>query len=237
MLETAFLGMAEDLLHDEAQQEARLREKSILLKEVHHRVKNNLQIISSIMNMQIRRADVPETKRALSQVQDRIMGLSGVHRTLYQATNLTQINAAHLIEQIVEQSRAIGGAGDAAVHTKMKLDPVIIYPDQAVPLSMLVAEALTNAMKYIGAVEDRAPELSVTLSLDGGEVAYLSISNTRGSSAFNEKNVPSTGLGQQLISAFAAQLNGQLEIVEEPSRYEVKVTFKVEEFKEEPVDY
>lgn len=238
MLETAFAGMAEDLLQDEAEQEERIREKSILLKEVHHRVKNNLQIISSIMNMQIRKAHMPETKRALSQVQDRIMGLSGVHRTLYQATNLTQINAATLIEQIVEQSRAIGGPADTQVQITKTLDPVIIYPDQAVPLSMLVAEALTNAMKYIGtASPDQDPKLDISLKLADTNEAHLSIKNTRGAASGPTDDVPSTGLGQQLIRAFSTQLNGDLDIVSDPSHYEINIVFKVDEFKEAPLDY
>ncbi len=238
LLETSFKSMAEDLLHDEAEQEAQLREKSILLKEVHHRVKNNLQIISSIMNMQIRKAHVPETKRALSQVQDRIMGLSGVHRTLYQTNNLTQINAARLIEQILEQNQAIAGTSDASIKITKALDPIIIYPDQAVPLSMLVAEALTNAMKYIGvAADDQAPELQITLQLKESEKAYLSVTNTRKDVAEQSEDMESTGLGRQLIRAFTTQLNGELNIIEDASRYKIELLFKVDEFKEEPLDY
>ncbi|MFL4471758.1 sensor histidine kinase [Tateyamaria armeniaca] len=234
VLEDTFQSMASDLLHDEAEQEGRLREKSILLKEVHHRVKNNLQIISSIMNMQIRKATAPETKHALSRVQDRIMGLSGIHRILYQTSNLSQIDAAHLIGQIVEQSKAIGA--DAKVKVETDLAPMNIYPDQAVPLSMLVAEALTNAMKYIGAPEGEQATLSVTLSHAEDDHANLIIENSR-SAVGPAHDMTSTGLGQQLIRAFVTQLNGKLVLIDEPTRYGLNVVFKIEDFSEDPVDY
>lgn len=235
-LETALYSMAEDILQDEAAQEDRLREKSVLLKEVHHRVKNNLQIISSIMNMQIRKAQAVETKHALGQVQDRIMGLSGVHRTLYQADSLSRVDAASLIKQIVEQSRAIGSRADTAVKVDLALDPVTVFPDQAVPLSMLVSEALTNAMKYIGG---DTPGISVSLSLADDDHAHLVIRNTRAPapSQDEETKTLSTGLGQQLIRAFTTQLGGQSDVTQSDDFYQLSVTFQVEAFKEEPQDY
>ncbi|WP_224825079.1 sensor histidine kinase [Cognatishimia sp. MH4019] len=239
MIEDGFRSLAEDLIQDEAEQEHRLREKSILLKEVHHRVKNNLQIISSIMNMQIRKARSPETKYALGQVQDRIMGLSGVHRTLYQAETLTQISAAKLIEQIVEQSQAIGTRDDRKVTLNLDLEPVIVFPDQAVPLAMLVSEALTNATKYLGAAEGETAHLSVHLSLSEEETARLFIENTRNPNtvAAEAPDDLSTGLGQQLIRAFATQLNGEIEVHETPTSYAIETRFRVEDFRDEVVDY
>lgn len=235
-LERRLYGMAQDILHDEAAQEDQLREKTVLLKEVHHRVKNNLQIISSIMNMQIRKARAEETKRALQQVQDRIMGLSGVHRTLYQADNLSQVNAATLIEQIVEQSRTIGSSNGGEVEVDLKLVPVIIFPDQAVPLSMLVSEALTNAMKYIGG---QNPRLSVRLSLTDEHEAHLVVENSRakGEQPETDQDIATTGLGQQLIRAFTSQLGGKADVIETDETYRLVVAFRVEAFKEDPQDY
>lgn len=234
-LEQALHGMAQDILLDEARQEDKLREKTILLKEVHHRVKNNLQIISSIMNLQIRKARSEETKRALRQVQDRIMGLSGVHRTLYQANNLSQVDASHLIEQIVEQSRAIGTSDGASVDVVLALDPVTVYPDQAVPLTMLVSEAVTNAMKYIGGP---APQLSLSMVLQDESQVRLVIENTVAEDhVMTEDDATPIGLGKQLIRAFAAQLDGTAEMARNGDRYRVEVLFNVTPFSEEPLDY
>jgi two-component sensor histidine kinase len=234
-LELALHGMAQDILHDEAQQEAKLREKTVLLKEVHHRVKNNLQIISSIMNIQIRKARSEETKRALRQVQDRIMGLSGVHRTLYQANNLSQVDASMLIRQILEQISAIGSSDTASAEVRLALDHVTVFPDQAVPLTMLVSEAVTNAMKYIGGPE---PMLSLSLTLEEANKARLVIENTVGKTARTASvDDESTGLGKQLIRAFASQLDGELITEDKGGRHRVEVVFEVTPFREEPQDY
>ena len=92
-MEEAFVAMAESILRDEAALEDSLREKNILLKEVHHRVKNNLQLISSIMNMQIRKADSVESKRVLQRLQERILGLATIHKTLYLDTDVSAATA------------------------------------------------------------------------------------------------------------------------------------------------
>ena len=83
-----FLSMAEGILQDEAELEDALREKSLLIREVHHRVKNNLQLIASIMNMQIRRSRNSETTSVVRRLQDRVLGLARVHRQMYEAQTL-----------------------------------------------------------------------------------------------------------------------------------------------------
>ena len=235
-LQNVFSKMASDILRDEAQQEERLREKIILLKEVHHRVKNNLQIISSIMNMQIRKSPEPETKRALTQVQDRILGLSGVHQTLYQAENLTQVDAAELVERLVQQSSAIGSSDGKSVDIDLDLEPVILFPDQAVPLTMLVSEALTNGMKYVGG---DTPSMSVSLKLTDENCATLSIRNTCCGTGFepNTEKANSSGLGKQLIRAFVSQLNGTLQVEETKEQYHIQASFGLEAYKAETPDY
>ena len=238
ILESAFMGMVQDLLQDEAEQEAQIREKSILLKEVHHRVKNNLQIISSIMNMQIRKANAPETKRALSQVQDRIMALSGVHRTLYQAESLTKIDAAMLVAKIIDESMVMGKSGEQDIQVETDLDPMTVFPDQAVPLAMLVAETLTNALKYCEPDKKNQSTISVALKRRDGEKATYCIENTKAVTSLEPVDGKlSTGLGQQLIKAFAIQLNGQLQVTESNEIHSVVVDFEVEDFKETDVDY
>ena len=95
-MESAFVGMAESILRDEATLEDSLRQKNILLKEVHHRVKNNLQLISSIMNMQIRQAKSEDARFVLRRLQDRILSLATVHKNLYQNDDLVRVNASEL---------------------------------------------------------------------------------------------------------------------------------------------
>ncbi|MEL6959076.1 MAG: sensor histidine kinase [Pseudomonadota bacterium] len=232
-LQGQFRTMAEDILLDQAELENRVHEKSILLKEVHHRVKNNLQIVSSIMNMQIRKATADETRVALRQIQDRIMGLSSVHRTLYQSENLNQVDASELIERLIEQTLTIGSARGIDRRVRTQLDSVILYPDQAVPLAMLVSEVLTNAMKYADSDE---PDVEIVLSMEEDRLASLVISNSR---SLSDPTDPAAGsdLGQQLIQAFAIQLGGRLETDSNGERYIMRTTFQVEDFSKDAIDY
>jgi len=231
-LEAAFISMASDVVHDEAVQEDRIREKSILLKEVHHRVKNNLQIISSILNMQVRKAHATETKAALSQVQDRIIGLSGVHRTLYQSKNMNQVNAASLIRELVDQTTTISDDDARPLQIDLNLQDIIVYPDQAVPLSMFVSETLTNAVKY---ASGNPPKIEISLEVTEDTHAHLYVKNTR--SEKSDEAGQDKGLGLQLIKAFAIQLEGRLNIDKTSDSYCVEVAFEVETFAKDTPDY
>lgn len=206
-IQTAFVGMAESIIRDEASLEDSLREKNILLKEVHHRVKNNLQLISSIMNMQIRRAPTNESRLVLKRLQERILGLATVHKSLYQGEGLERFDAGALIEEIVGQLLVVGLPAGSAITVEQSYAPVQLDTDDGAPLSLLVSEAVTNAMKYIGQATPQNPaELKIALSQKDSEIAVFTISNSIGEAPEAE----STGLGMQLINAFARQLNAEV---------------------------
>ena len=222
-MEQAFMGMAASILQDEAALEDSLREKNILLKEVHHRVKNNLQLISSIMNMQIRQSDNEENKRVLQRLQDRILGLATVHKNLYQETDLTRVRGGAILKEIVSQVLAIGLPPGSDVEVVQEYDDVFLQPDDAAPLTLLVSEAVTNAIKYVGKGTDADSQIKVMLKFVGEDRALLTVANTTGT-----QDVPSgTGLGARLITAFARQLNGNIEIDEADGSYEIRIDFPV----------
>ena len=231
-IETAFIGMAESILRDEATLEDSLRGKNILLKEVHHRVKNNLQLISSIMNMQIRQAESEDAKQVLQRLQERILSLATVHKNLYQDDNLVQVHAGNMLREIVDQLLAVGLPGGKVTVSQSYAD-ILLEADDAAPMMMLVSEALTNAMKYVGAEEGQKPMISVTLTKKEEDRAVLSICNTVGENDAYE----STGLGHQLMNAFARQLNGTLDVQAAEDRYQIDVEFHVSQTLREVLDY
>jgi two-component sensor histidine kinase len=231
-IETAFISMAESILRDEASLEDSLRGKNILLKEVHHRVKNNLQLISSIMNMQIRQAESEDAKKVLQRLQERILGLATVHKNMYQNDDLAQVEAGVMLKEIVDQLIAVGLSG-GKVQVSQSYDDIILAPDDAAPLMMLVSEALTNAMKYVGAYASQTPSLSVSLVKQGPSRALLSVANTVG----DVEAVESTGLGHQLMNAFARQLNGVMEVEADQKRYQIDVNFAVSRPNSESQDF
>ena len=232
-MERAFVDMAESILRDEATLEDSLRQKNILLKEVHHRVKNNLQLISSIMNMQIRQAKGDDAKFVLRRLQERILSLATVHENMYQNDNLARVDASVLLSASVNQLLSVGLVPDSHVSVKQHYDKIMLEPDDAAPLTLLTSEAVTNALKYVSADADSKPSITVSLTYLGDDMASLKVEN----SAFAPPTEAGTGLGSKLILAFARQLNGTLESGPVDEVFQVSVTFPVPQ-NEKPVhDY
>ncbi len=224
----AFRNMACKLSEHVRLREEDLAEKTILLKEVHHRVKNNLQLISSIMNMQIRKSGSLEARILLRRVQDRVMALAAIHRTLYTARTLAVVPANHLLEAIVSQLVKVGGMedGDRHISVSTHICPAEITPDQAVPLCLLATEAAMNAVKYAGPAGGKPAWMQMVLRDQGERVYCLSVVNSRDETAEFTDDGTTSGLGSQLIESFVMQLDGKLEVNDSPDRYEVHITFK-----------
>ena len=225
-----FDSMAKTLTQNEAELVEGLREKNILLREVHHRVKNNLQLISSIISMETRKSEEDETRKTLKRVQDRVMGLASVHSSLYNTAHQSGAGARKLLDEIVRQTvRATLAIGGNDVDISVDIDDVTLLPDQAVPLSLLMTEAATNALKYIGKPSDtEKPWMKVTLHPCGNNKMRLEVRNSRGAAlAHNTEGAASSGLGNQLITAFAMQLSAKPEITETDREYGVRIDFTV----------
>ncbi len=228
-LASAFVAMTDSITRSEAELEDSVHQKEVLLREVHHRVKNNLQLISSIMNIQIRNAKSGEAKELVKNLQERIMSLATVHRGLYQTSGLADVKARELIPDIVRQIMSLSSSPDRPFETKVDIDDLRLVPDQAVPLSLLLAEAMTNAMKHAGAVRDRPAKLTVRLKRSGGSDAVLEVANSHTPDHTREPDAVTvnTGLGTQLIVAFVQQLGGRQDTVVTDDAYALKVTFRL----------
>ena len=230
VLADAFRAMTRRISEQERRRDEDLKEKTVLLREVHHRVKNNLQLISSIMNMQIRNTGSPEARHLLRRVQDRVMALSAIHRYLYLARKLSKVRADSLLEDIIRQLVTIGALDemDHRIDISTSFDPVEINPDQSVPLSLLATEAAINAVKHCG-VERGAPcWINIALKQTGTDTLCLSIVNSRSTDEGTEADTRDTdgsGLGSRLIQSFVSQLDGTLDTHVTADRYELHVTF------------
>jgi len=231
-MEETFDGMVERITRDTAELENGLHEKNVLLKEVHHRVKNNLQLIASIMNMEIRKARSPETRFTLKRVQDRVLGLATVHSNLYHTTRLAALRADSLLDDILGQTLRSALPSEHGVNVDVKVDEVVLYPDQAVPLSLLATEAATNAIKYLGRpVDGSRPWIRVRLDRIDERNVRFSMENSRGEPLDSRDKAPDgTGLGNQLISAFAMQLGSSPRIEESDESYCLSVDIPLRGF-------
>ncbi|RUS59349.1 histidine kinase [Pseudorhodobacter sp. E13] len=211
----AYEKMTEAVLHDEAEMEDMLHQKEVLMREVHHRVKNNLQLIASILNMQLRSAISPETKDAMRTVQERVLSLATVHRELYQTSGQADVRADELFPQIIAHILKIGSAPGRRYKIDRQIEKMRLTPDQAVPLALFLTEAMANVMKHAPRVATQPIDVQLRLQRAEDGMAELEIVNPTEPEGPGKPKRPVTlvssdGFGSQLLIAFARQLEGQL---------------------------
>jgi two-component sensor histidine kinase len=182
-----------------------LAEKDALMREIHHRVKNNLQIITSLLNMQQRALADPAAKAAMNDTRQRITALAQIYRALYQGPDLKRVDLRPFLEELTAQLLAndMGALGGGLVRTEVHADPLVIDPDRLAPIALFAVEAITNAQKH--AFGPNGGTLSVGFHVRGEE-AELSISDDGPGQAESVGG----GVGRTLMSAFARQLRGKV---------------------------
>ncbi len=205
----AFERMTDAILRDEAELEDMLREKEVLLREVHHRVKNNLQLIASIVNLQLRRTRSEEARTILRALQERMVSLAAVHNGLYQTADLSEIGVEVLFPGIIEQVTRNAQVRGQSIALESHLQPAQLTLDQAVPLALLLTEAMSNALKYASTADGSPPRVCVSFRVETGE-AVLEVSNSAsGQATVVDLDSGGTGIGTQLLRGFTKQLNGE----------------------------
>ncbi len=216
---TAILRETNRLLEEEVQRGAErekrlaasLSEKEVLLREIHHRVKNNLQIIVSILNLQSERGG----EAFLRDLRSRVVGMALVHEHLYSGTDLGRVDMGRYMEDLVSDIVASYSRPNLSIRTDVKVTGVSLCIDQAVPLGLIVAELVSNSMKH--AFSDRRSGV-IELALGQEEGKYVLSVGDDGPSAKGESepgvSAPAgrEGLGLRLVEALAAQLRGDLSV-------------------------
>jgi len=147
--------------------QASLREKEALLREIHHRVKNNLQITSSLLRLQAGAIENPEARQLFAETQHRIRSMALVHEKLYQSTNLSSIDFGDYIRTLGELLFKSFAADPSRIHLTVSGDEVLLSIDTAVPCGLIVNELLLNALKHAFPEGERG-EIVVSLA-DGGD--------------------------------------------------------------------
>ena len=190
----------------ETQITASLREKETLLKEIHHRVKNNLQIISSMLNLRARGGVTPEMAAMLRECQDRIRSMSILHETLYRSDSLTSVDLGKYLQGVVSTLRRFHSTERIELHCAM--EPIIGDADTAIPLGLIVNELATNAFKH--AFPDGRPG-RVTVSLQHDREGGLELEvrdDGVGPPASLDLARPAS-FGLRLVQIFVKQLHGR----------------------------
>ena len=199
-----------------ARLQAAAAEQDLLMQEIHHRVKNNLQIVASLLNLQASRIRQPEARAEFQSARDRVRALATLHRHLYAHGEIHTINMREFLVELCGQLfQAMGEAPGRRLHLHIEAPELKMSSDQAVPLALIVTEAVSNAVKYAFPSE-RSGNVWVCLATDG-ETAELNVRDDGvGIPAGRVETEAGTrdGIGLQLIRGFSRQLGATLEVKE-----------------------
>ncbi len=197
-------GMAAAVEDRDRRLRTALDQKSLLIRETHHRVKNNLQIVMSLLSLQAGKLRDPAAQQALRQAQFRVNALALVHRILYENEDLGAIGLRKLIEDVARQIQDAAGGESRDLRLQFNLARRQITSDLAVPLTLFLVEALTNAFRHAYPGEARGTVFVSLLPAPGG-MLRLSIED-------DGVGLPppdgGAGIGARLIEAFARQVGG-----------------------------
>ena len=194
---------------------ASLREKETLIREIHHRVKNNLQIISSLLSLQSEHMPSPEAKNLLEESVQRVRSMALIHQQLYGMESLSRIEFADYARSLSESLRAA-----MAPDVRLAIDaaPVELTVEIAVPLGLILNELLTNAIKYGKCPADRAegragPDCDVRVAVRvDGDTLCLTVTDSGVGLPADYRPASATSLGMQLVRTLSRQLRGKLTI-------------------------
>lgn len=197
--------MTEEALRDS------LAEKVSLLKEVHHRVKNNLQIVASLLGLQAGRSDNRQVVDVLQDTRNRVKSMALLHEALYRSENLARINLDSYLRTLCKQLLNASGPLAARVRLDFHVATVGLPLEPALPCGLIVNELVSNALKH-GFPGERRGQIVIGLALTGEQTLVLSVHDDGVGvpSDFNPASLES--LGMRLVSGLVSQLGGQLHI-------------------------
>jgi two-component sensor histidine kinase len=184
-----------------------LEEKEYLIKEIHHRVKNNLQIISSLLQLQARYIEEPSALEALSDGENRVRSMSIIHHHLYTGENLSQVNLPEYVANLCSNLEASYRPGDKAIALHREVPNLLLDVSVMIPLGLILNELLTNAYKY---AFEGLPEGNIWVQIQetGGQ---LLVGVKDDGVGMNPETVQK-GFGSRLIRAFLRKLEAEMEV-------------------------
>ena len=189
-----------------------LREKESLLKEVHHRVKNNLQIINSLLRMETGRHPEDAASHVLRDMQGRIRSMALLHESLYRSGSLASVDLGDYVKNLANQTFGSLIGQTHKIRLQVDVDSVQVAMDQALPCGLILNELMANAIKH-AFPENKSGEIRVQLKpVKGGPQFRLSVSDTGVGLPANFKERSEKSLGVNLFRDLARQLEGEWEV-------------------------
>ena len=212
---TAFVRDISERVETEKQLRQALQEREVLLGEIHHRVRNNLQIISSLLNLQARTTDDQFVRQAFDESQSRVQSMALIHQQLYEANSFSAIDLGDYVRRLA--GHLFRSFGDSCGHVRLDIDieGVVLAVDRAVPCGLIINELLSNSLKY-AFLDKRPGRIYVRAEQQADESVVLAIGDDgpglpREVGLWNTKT-----LGLRLVRTLVRQIDGELELGEPP---------------------
>ncbi len=206
----------------EQQVQASLCEKEVLLKEIHHRVKNNMQVISSLLNLQARGIEHEQSREILRDTRSRVTSMAMVHEQLYQSPDLARVDFAKHVRSLASYLFRSYGDASGVVAFQEEIGDVDLTLDTAIPCGLIINELVSNALRH-AFPDGREGEIRVGLELDNDRYVLVVFDNGVGFPADLDFHATNT-MGLQVVNTLAGQLNGTVEL-DRDGGTNVKITF------------
>jgi PAS domain S-box-containing protein len=204
----AILTVARDITERKMAEEA--QKKELLLKEIHHRVKNNLQVIASLLNLQSRNFHETDIKNAFAESQSRVRAMAIAHEKLYMSKDLENIDTADYIRNLTNYLLQSYKLGIGKVSHEVDVDEIYLDIDKIIPMGLIINELITNSLKYAFNVGEQGV---VKVSLKDVDTSLVLTISDNGKGLPEGINIFNTNsLGMQLVTTLVEQLGGKLEL-------------------------
>jgi hypothetical protein len=225
-LATQFGKMARAISQRERRLERVIAHRDGLIAEIHHRVKNNLQMVASLLSLQSGRVRSDEAREALNSARRRVLSLSVLHKHLFERDDVENVDVGKFLDDLCVQLRGSHvGSYDARIRIACEHDQLVLPTRDAIAIGLIVTEAVTNATKYAFPGK-RTGRIDVSLAVDGERVRLAIKDDGIGGEAAGEPAL-SGGLGRSLMEGLAGQLGGTLSVRQEQGT-EVVVQFTID---------
>ncbi|WP_335966898.1 sensor histidine kinase [Galbibacter sp. PAP.153] len=219
------LGNYNKLYQSKKEIEKKSNENEVLLKEIHHRVKNNLQTISSLLNMQARTTENEDTKKILTSSHNRVLSMAIVHEMLYARDDLSKIEYRDYVKQLVKFHIKSLNKEDKKINFKINISNIKYNIETAIPLGLLISEFITNSLKHAFVNKD---EGAITVTIEKTDPEFYTLILSDNGIGYNtsvaENKTKSMGL--KLIHNLTRQLRGNLEKIDKSQGVTYLIRFK-----------
>ncbi len=203
-----------------------LEEKNILLREIHHRVKNNLQVISSLLKLQSQYIEDEGAIRAIAEGRNRVHSMALLHQNLYKEDNLTGVDMKEYFTNLIEGLFEAYKVSTGTINLKTDIQNIILDIDTVIPLGLIANELISNSLKHAFVENPENAEIEVNLYEKDGRLVFQVIDNGKGYST-EEAATGKKSFGQKLIRSLSDKLEADMEIINEKG---TKVTLFIKDY-------